>query len=371
MLFSIEKEKLSRLLYLANSIVEKKNTMPILANILLSLKKDKLQFSVTNLEVSLFAEVDVESKDTGNTTVDAKVFYEIVRELPNEKVTLKLIEDKRLEVKCGKSLFKINTSSADEFPKVAGITLKNPVSIDATLLYEMFDKTSYAVSTDEGRQNINGVYVELLNSNNENNLRFVSTDGHRLAIIERPVTGFNEFRPVIVPRRAIGEIKKILEGNDGAAKLELGESFITFESRGVTLGVRLVDGQYPDYSQVVPTKCSTTVNVNRDDFLAAIRRTSLMTTEKNKAVRIGVYGNTLTVSSSSQEFGEASDAIEVEKTGNDLDIGFCARYVQELLASMDSNQQVVMKLDGNLAPGLFTQADNESYTCIVMPMRFE
>lgn len=371
MLFTIEKEKLSRLLYLANSIVERKNTMPILANILLSLKKNKLQFSVTNLEVSLFSEVEVESKDTANITVDAKVFYEITRELPNDKVTLKLIDDKRLEVTCGKSVFKINTASADEFPKVAGITLTNPVSIDATLLYEMFDKTSYAVSTDEGRQNINGVYVELLNTKGNNNLRFVSTDGHRLAIIDRPVQGFNEFRPVIVPRKAVAEIKKILEANDGVTKVELAESFITFESRGVILGVRLVDGQYPDYSQVIPNKCTTTVRVKRDDFLAAIRRTSLMTTEKNKAVRIGVYGNTLTVSSASQEFGEASDVLDVEKEGKDVDIGFCARYVQELLASMDSNQEVIMKLDGNLAPGLFTQSDSDAYTCIVMPMRFE
>ncbi|MBP9837574.1 MAG: DNA polymerase III subunit beta [Proteobacteria bacterium] len=371
MLLSIEKDKLSRLLHLAHSVVERKNTMPILANIKLTADKKKLSFAATNLEVSLTGEVDADIDTKGSTTVDAKVFYDIIKELPNERIVLKLVDDKRLDITCGKSNFKINTTSSDEFPNLAGVKLENPAVIDASMLYEMFDKTAFAVSSDESRLNINGVLVEFLKTKNSSNIRFVATDGHRLAMIERNIDGINEFKSVIVPRKAIVEIKKILEGNDGAAKVEISESFITIASKEVTIGVRLVDGQFPDYMQVVPKEHNTKFDVKKDEFLSAVRRVSLMTADKNKAVKFSIKGSTMTISSSSAEFGEAVDSIEIEKQGNDVEVGFSARYVAELLSAISEDQMVTVKLNGNLSPGIFNPKDMETFTCVVMPMRFE
>ncbi|MFN8390430.1 MAG: DNA polymerase III subunit beta [Bdellovibrionota bacterium] len=371
--FSIAKEKFSHLLYLTHSIVERRNTMPILANVKLNAEDGKLTLAATDLEVSVIGEAEATVKAAGSTTVDAKVLYDIIRELPNEPISVNLAKGQRLEIQCGQSKFKINGTSADEFPSLAGTTISKPVSIEAAMFYEMFDKTSFAVSTDETRYNINGVLVETVpqESGKGHSIRFVATDGHRLALIDRPSEGFQLADSVIVPRKGIQEVKKVLEGNEGAAKVEVRDGFFTVESAGVTLGIRLVDGQFPDYRQVIPAESKTEVGINRVEFLSAVKRVSLVTTDKNKAVRFKVSGDTLSISSSSPEYGEANDSLAVDKQGEDVEIGFSARYIIDLLNAMTDSELITIKLNGDLGPGVFTGSGTEAYTCIVMPMRFE
>ena len=370
--FSITKEKFAHLLYLTHSIVERRNTMPILANVKLSAENGKLSIAATDLEVSLLGEAEANVKTPGNTTVDAKVLYDIVREAPADTITLNLAKGQRLEIQSGQSKFKINGTSADEFPSLSGTAISKPISIDASMFYEMFDKTAFAVSTDETRYNINGVLVETVaESGPQKAIRFVATDGHRLALIDRPAEGFALGESVIIPRKGIQEIKKVLEGNEGAAKVEVANGFFTVHSGDVTLGVRLVDGQFPDYRQVIPNETKTEVQVSRTEFLAAVRRVSLVTTDKNKAVRFRVADSTVTISSSSPEYGEASDSIAVTMTGDDVEIGFSARYIVDLLNAMSDSETVTIKLNGDLGPGMFQASGTEGYTCIVMPMRFE
>jgi len=371
--FSISKEKFSRLLYLTHSIVERRNTMPILANVKLNAEDGKVFISATDLEVSLMGEAEATVKTSGSTTVDAKVLYDIVKELPSDTVSLALGKNQRLEIQSGQSKFKINGTSSDEFPALAGTQLSRPVSIDATMFYEMFDKTAFSVSTDETRYNINGVLAETVpgDSAKTQSLRFVATDGHRLALIDRAAQGFSLAEAVIIPRKGLQEIKKVLEGNDGAAKVEVRDGFFSVQSGNVTLGVRLVDGQFPDYRQVIPSESKTEVELGRAEFLAAVKRVSLVTTDKNKAVRFRVAENTLTVSSSSQEYGEATDTVAVQQNGEDVEIGFSARYVIDLLAAMSGSETITLRLNGDLGPGVFVGSGIENYSCIVMPMRFE
>jgi DNA polymerase-3 subunit beta len=374
MKLSIPKENLSQLLYLTNSIVERKNTMPILANVRLTAKDGVLEAAATDLEVSLVGETDANVNNPGSITVDAKVLYDIVRELPPEEVTLSVSKNQRLEISCGSAHFKINGTSSEEFPSIAGVTLSNPISVEASKFFGMFDKTSFAVSTDETRFNINGVLAECVQGPlgpNKPCLRFVATDGHRLAMIDRPAEGFSVDSSVIIPRKGIVEIKKVLEGNDGAARVSISEGFFTVESARVTLGVRLVDGQFPDYRQVIPDESSTTLTASRADLLSAVKRVSLVTTDKTKAVKCKFSSGTLTISSSSPEYGEASESVPVEQDGEDVSIGFSARYLLDILGAMSSSEQVVIKLKGDLGPGLFRGSEDELYTCIVMPMRFE
>ncbi len=372
--FSISKENFSHLLYLCNTIVERKNTMPILANVKLNAEGNSLSVTATDLEVSLVGRADAKVKTPGTLTVDAKMLYDIVRELPNQDITVSESKRQRLDIECGQSRFKINGTSPDEFPAVAGVELKNPISVDAPKFYEMFDKTSFAVSTDETRYNINGVYAETAEGPlgpGKPCLRFVATDGHRLALIDRPAEGFKFDSSVIIPRKGINELKKVLEDNEGAAKISLNEGFFTVQSGTVTLGVRLVDGQFPDYKQVIPLDHTTTVEVSRSELLSAVKRVSLVTTDKTKAIKCKLLDGNLLVSSSSPEYGEASESLAVEQNGEDVTIGFSARYLMDLLSAMSASEMITIKLKGELGPGVFIGSGDELYSCIVMPMRFE
>lgn len=374
MICSIAKDRFNELLYLTSTIVEKRNTMPILANVKITAENDTLKIAATDLEVSLVGEAEAKVKTPGAITVDAKVLHEIIRELPSQEILLTVSKKQRLEIECGQSRFRINATAAEEFPSVAGVELANPVSVEARKFYEMFDKTAFAVSTDETRYNINGVYVETVDGAfgpGKAGLRFVATDGHRLAMIDRMADGVSLPQAVIIPRKGIQEIKKVLEGNEGAAKVGISEGFFTVESGKVRLGVRLVDGQFPDYKQVIPQEQTTKVEVPRTELLAAVKRVSLVTTDKTKAIKCKLTNGTMVISSSSQEYGEASETLDVVQDGEDLTIGFSSRYVIDLLNAMSQSETIEIRFKGELGPGLFSGSSQEHYTCIVMPMRFE
>lgn len=370
----VSKENLLQLLYLSSTIVEKRNTMPILANVKISAKGNTLSLSATDLEISLFGESEAQITTPGEITVNAKVFYDIVKELPGDSVKISLGKGQRLEIESNKSHFKIIGSSADEFPNISGVSLKNPISVAADKLYEMLDKVSFAVSSDETRYNINGVYIETLETpigNDKQGIRFVATDGHRLAIIDRPAEGLMLSGGVIIPRKGIQEVKKVLEGNSGVAYVGLSEGFFTVKSGIVTLGVRLVDGQYPDYRQVIPKETKTKITLNKEDFLSAIRRVSLVTTDKTKTIKFIIKNGVCNMSSSSPEYGEASEELLVKQSGDDIIVGFSARYILDLLNAMSNSEEVIVNLNGDLGPGVFISDKDQNYSCIVMPMRFE
>lgn len=367
MQFSISKEKFARVLYLTNSIVERRNTMPILANVKLTAEDDKLIIAATDLEVSLLGQAEAAVKTAGSTTVDARVLYDIIKELPEENITITLQKGQRLEINSGHSKFKINGISSDEFPTVSGVNMAKPVTIDAGMLGEMLERTAFAMSTDEARYNLNGVLFETEGST----LKMAATDGHRLAYIERHVEGLRFKDGVIVPRKGIQEIMKVLEGNDGVAYVDVNEGFFTVSSEDVTLGIRLVDGAYPDYRKVIPNTSETEVEISRADLLSAVKRVSLVTTDKTKAIKVKVTDRLMTISSSSPEYGEASDTIPIVKKGADIEVGFSSRYIVDLLTALDGSETVIAKFSGEVGPGLFTGADMEGYKCVVMPMRFE
>ena len=372
--FSIPKDRLAELLYLTSTIVERRTTMPILANVKLTAENGKLFVTATDLEISLVGEAEAQIKTPGSITVGGKVFYEIARELPGENVTIQLTKGQRLEIESGQSRFKINGISADEFPSVVGTTLKRKVAVDAQKLHEMFEKTAFCVSTDETRFNINGVYVEGMTAGAKNEkqlIRFVATDGHRLAMVDRPADGLTLSEHVIVPRKGIQEVKKVLEKNTGVANVDIQDGFFTVESGNVTIGVRLVDGQFPDYRQVIPVETKTVIDCDKEELLSAVRRVSLVTTDKSRTVKFRLVGGNLVVSSSSPEYGEATESLVVKQNGEDITIGFSAKYVLDLLSAMSTSETVSMRLSGELGPGVFVGSGDDFYTCIVMPMRFE
>jgi DNA polymerase-3 subunit beta len=375
MQFSVSRESISQLLYLTSTIVEKKTTMPILAHVNLVAGDGKLSIMATDLEIALKGSIKADIKTSGSITVAGKVFYEIVRELPSESLTIQLGKGNRIEIEAGTARFKVNGVSSDEYPKLKGIELKNDTPVDSGKLYEMLDKTAFSVSVDETRYNINGVYVEATQQGGKDFLRFVATDGHRLAMIDRPAEGLTLSSNVIIPKKGITELKKLLEKQDGVAHVALNEGFFTVQTTTqdgtVTVGVRLVDGQFPDYRQVIPVETKTVITASRAELLSAVKRVSLMTSDKSKTVKFRLVGGNLVVSSSSPEFGEASEALTVSQKGEDITIGFSARYLLDLLNAMPLSSEVTINLNGELGPGVFKGSEDELYSCVVMPMRFE
>ena len=373
MKFIVAKEPFCRLLYLTSSIVEKRNTMPILGNVKIKAEGQAdggiVSITATDLEISLVGKVEAEVKAEGTITVDAKVIYDYIKELPDGPINIQDVKNQKFEISSGQSRFRINATSAEEYPVVNGLAVVNATVVSADKIYDMLDKTSFAVSTDETRFNLNGVYVETVNSGVQQMLRVVATDGHRLAFVDRESEGFVLAEGVIIPRKGIQELKKVLEGNDGVANVAVNEGFFTVNSGNVTIGIRLVDGQFPDYRQVVPVGSTSQFELSRNDFISALRRVSLAT-DKTRTLKCKLTDGNFVIMSQSSDNGEASETLSVNQVGENVSIGFSARYLIELLSAMSTSKIIKVKFNGELGPAVFQGVEDEDFSCIVMPMRF-
>lgn len=373
----ISKSDLSQALFLTQSIVERKTTMPILTNILISASEGELRISATDLEITAVTSVKATVRATGSTTVNAKVFADIVRELPETELTMRLGEGERLEITANSAKFKIIGVNAQEFPSLPGMAFEPEGKISSMQLLEMINKTIYAVSYDETRFNLNGVCFEPAGSEKaekgkkaQKSLRMVSTDGHRLAMITRGIGNLNFTERVIVPRKGLAELRKLLDASgEGDVGIAIRDGFLVMQSNGTKISVRLIDGEFPDYSQVIPKTKGGTATVSSSELQQALKRVVLLVTDKEKSVRLDFASDLLRISSSSPELGEASEELKVKYDGKPLSIGFNARYLLDMASSLSESQSLAIELNGELGPGRFYAEGDDSYIGIVMPMR--
>lgn len=370
---TISKAELSKALYMTQSIVEKRTTMPILANALLSATNNKLKISATDLEVTAVSEGTAEVHSKGSTTVNAKVFADIVRELPEGDVRLKVTDGERLEIVAGNSKLRIIGLSAEEFPSLPGVGFDAKGRIASEQLLEMINKTIHAVSLDETRFNLNGICFELVadskSKNAKQGLRMIATDGHRLAMITRPIGNLSFEGSIIVPRKGLSELRKVLEGNDQELGIGVHEGFLILDSRGTKVSIRLIDGEFPDYNQVIPKGKGVVATVETKELAQALKRVSLMVTDKAKCVRFDLNKDRMKISSSSPELGDASEEVGIVYKGEPLSIGFNAKYLLDFASSLGEDRRLCLELNGELGPGKFYLENDESYIGIVMPMR--
>ena len=368
MQLTVEKSALSKVLAFTQSIVERKTTMPILANVLLSAQDGALKVSVTDLEITSTATVPANISNPGSTTVNAKVFAELVRELPESEIALSLQEGERLEITCGKSTHKMVGVSADEYPSLPGLSLKTKTTISSSQFLDMVGNTSYAVSADETRFNLTGVCFELIE---EGTLRMTATDGHRLALISRPVEGLQFEGEVIVPKKGLVEVRKIIDQtNDKPLGIWIEDGFLILESDSLKVAMRLIDGEFPDIKQVLPKKKSSQKAVVPSAGLAqALKRVALMVTDKAKCVKLDFSSEMLRISSHSAELGEANEELEISFTGEPVSVGFNAKYLLDIASTLNPEENLVVELNGELGPGKFYPERDESCIGIVMPMR--
>ena len=354
-------------LYWAQSIVERRNTMPILANALIDAQKGKIQLAATDLEVGVRGEVDGEIVKAGTLTVNAKKLYEIVREIPNEQIQLKRLENDWVEIRSGKSIFKIVGMDAREFPQFPGFDAKGQVTVPANIIRGMIERTIFAVSTDETRYSLNGVFVE---ETSGGTVRMVSTDGHRLAFEEQTLGALGLSKGVILPRKGLGELKKLLEnGDEGVITIGFRENMALVSKDKVDLFMRLIDGDFPDYTKVIPKGNPNLAKIDHGELLQALRRVSILSSERYKGVKMEFSDNNISISANNPDLGEAVEEIDAEYKGAPISIGFNARYILDVLGVLGSHGEISIELKDELSPSVIRKSDKAGYLYVLMPMR--
>lgn len=366
--FSIDRTPLFEALQKVQSVVEKKNTIPILGNILCTVKNQILSLCATDLEVGITVALPVESDQEGKITLSAKHFLDIVKELPEKKINFTTKENNWVELVCGKSRFNIVSLPADQYPAFPEFLGKTYIEARGEALLDMIERTQFATSNDATRYHINGVYFEHL----ENNLmRMTATDGHRLSFVDYEVfmTTPDLKRGLIIPRKGLTEFKKLLEEGVTAVGLAFERGYLFAKFSQSYLFVRLIDGDYPDYRPVIPKSVDKIVRADRQSFTSALKRVSLLANEKSRGVKLSLQDSVLVISSSNPDMGEAREELDVEYSSSEvLEIGFNSKYLLECLAVMQSDK-LEFQLKDRLSPGILKDVDNQNHTYVIMPMR--
>ena len=367
---TVRREDLVRGLYLVQGVVERRNTLPILSNVLIEPAGEGIALTATDMEIGLRGQVAAHVKKKGVVTLNARKLYEIVREVTAEEVVLKSAQAGWVEVLAGRSKFRIVSLDAKDYPQLPlgteapqGTTIR----IAAGTLREMIDRTLFSVSSDETRFNLSGVFM---GNAEDGALRMVATDGHRLALIDRRVPNARIERGAIMPRKGLVEARKLLDDTDDAeVTMVVCPKDIRLILQSLSFFMRLVEGEFPDYRQVIPGASRVQARANRNDFLAALRRISLLASERSHGVKLHLEKGKLELSASNPDQGEASEDIEVAYSGEPLSIGFNARYLIDVLMVHAEGDVIELGFTDEVGPGVLKGSQDPEYTYVVMPMR--
>ena len=370
MQFHISKNTFLESLTKVQGIIEKRHTIPILANVLIEAKNNEIVITATDLEVGIKSSYPADVITEGKITVSAKKLFEIIKELPNKKINFLSKSNFWVEITCDKSIFNLVGLSPDEFPKFPDLST-DLVKIEPNIISEMIDKTIFSVSLDETKFNLTGIYIKSETDEINNKIIFVSTDGHRLSMIERNISTklddkFNN--GFILPKKGINEIKKLIENIDDEVDIGITENNFSVSTEKTKLIMRMVDGDFPDYKRVIPEKTKNFATINRELFLNSLKRISVLSSEKSKGVKVNINNDCLTLYSSNPDIGDAKEELDSIYTGPEISIGFNAKYIIDILQSINK-ENIFLYLKDNISPGLIQPEDDEGYLAVIMPMR--
>jgi DNA polymerase III subunit beta len=365
--FRIAADELKKALHRAQGIVERKATMPILSNVLVTAAKGSVTVTAFDLDIGIVSEHQAEVAKPGAVTVSAKTLLDIVSFVPDAQVAVKKLPNNYAEITSGAAHYKIVGMAPEEFPKLPKEDAGQLVKVSGPTLQEMVKKTAYAISTDETRYVLNGVYFE---PREGGRVRMVATDGHRLALVERDLPGdFKLKAGVIIPRKGLFELKRLLdEAPEAEMQLGFAENSALFKKPGLSMVMRLIDGQFPEYQRVIPKEGEKQLLVNRTRLGDALKRIALLSADKSNAVRVALSENLLRITATNPDLGEAKDDLEVAYRGPSLTVGFNARYILDVLAAMETDE-VAFELGDEHSPGVLHAPGDRTYTTVVMPMR--
>ncbi len=366
MQFKIEKEVFLKALGQIQGIIEKKHTIPILANVHINAGNNEIILTATDLEIGVRSKFSTEVIQEGKVTVSAKKLFEIIRELPDRDIIFKSKDNCWIEIKCEKSIFNLVGLSSDEYPKFPEIKSSNLLNIKSSQLNEMIDKTIFSISNDETKYNLNGIYLKY----EDNKLSMISTDGHRLSYnfmnISEEFSCFE--KGSILPKKGIFELRKII--NKDNENLEIGivdNNFIVIDENTILI-MRLVDGEFPDYKRVIPEKSGNKAIINKNEFFHALKRISIFSSEKSKGIKINFDKNKAVLTSSNPDLGDAREEIDVTYNGQEISIGFNSKYIIDIIQAIEE-EYIEFHLKDNISPGMIEPEKNKNFVSVIMPMR--
>lgn len=371
---TIERAKLLRCLSHVQSVVERRNTIPILSNVLIEASSDGLvKVMATDLDLQVIENMEAASVgDAGSITVSAHMLFDIARKLPDGAQVSLETADNRMTIKAGRSRFQLPTLPRDDFPVIVEGDLPTSFEIPAKTLAEMIDATRFAISTEETRYYLNGIFLHVADDDGAV-LKAAATDGHRLAryTLARP-DGAEGMADVIVPRKAIAEVRKLLDDAlDSNVQIDLSASKIRFTlggEGGIVLTSKLIDGTFPDYSRVIPTGNDKLLKIDPKALFAAVDRVATIATEKTRAVKMGLETDKITLSVTSPDNGTAAEEVSGEYSSDGFEIGFNANYLKDILSQIDGDSVELHLADAG-APTLIRQDENSPSLYVLMPMR--
>jgi DNA polymerase III subunit beta len=371
MRLTIDKPSLAKALAHVASVVERRNTIPILSNVLLAAGDNELRLTATDLDMELVETVPARTKGGGSTTVPAHMFHDIVRKLP-EGTDIELTRDGdegRLVISCGPARFSLQTLPADDFPSLSVDDLGHAFTLTAAELKRLIDKTRFAISTEETRYYLNGIYLHSAMSGGKPALRAVATDGHRLAQVELPLpAGAKDMPGVIVPRKTVLELARLAEDSDGDVRIELSSSKIRVSTPRVVLTSKLIDGTFPDYERVIPQGNDKTMEVDNAAFAQAVDRVSTLSSDKGRAVKLTITDGKLVLSVNNPDSGSATEELAVDYGFDPLEIGFNARYLLDISGQLESGTAEFQLADPG-SPTMVRDGKDASALYVLMPMR--
>ena len=371
MKLTIERSALLKALAHVQSVVERRNTIPILANVLLDAQKPRLSLTATDMDIAIVENVPADVAKGGTITVPAHTLYEIVRKLPEgSQIGIETIGDKgQVSLRAGRSSFALASLPADDFPRMTGGELPHQFELASAELKGLIDRTRFAISTEETRYYLNGIYLHAGQAGGIRVLRAVATDGHRLARVEMALpAGAEEIPGVILPRKTVIELHKLIAETDAPVQVSLSSSKVRFAVGDVTLTSKLIDGTFPDYERVIPTGNDKVMEVDRVEFTAAVDRVATISTDKSRAVKLSLGRNLLTLTASSPDAGAAEEEIAVRYAGAAIEIGFNARYLLDIAEQIEGEGARFRMADA-AAPTLVEDIADQSALYVLMPMR--
>ncbi len=367
---TIERATLLKGLSHVQSVVERRNTIPILSNVLLEATAEgQLRMMATDLDLQINDSVAAAVDQPGSTTVSAHTLFDIARKLPEGAQVQLTAAEGRMTIVAGRARFSLGTLPRDDFPVIAEGELPTQFELPVELLKQIIDKTRFAISTEETRYYLNGIFLHVAEDNGAPVLKAAATDGHRLArvTIERP-NGAEGMPDVIVPRKCVGELRKLLDEVDGSVGVSLSGTKIRFDLGQAILTSKLIDGTFPDYSRVIPTANDKILKLDPKAFMQGVDRVSTIATEKTRAVKMALDRDRITLSVTSPENGTASEEVPGEYTALPFEIGFNSRYLLDILGQIDSDLVEVHLADA-AAPTLIRENDKAPALYVLMPMR--
>jgi len=359
----VDRDAFLRGLQMVHNIVEPRQTLPILANVLVESEGESVRVTATDLEVGARVTIPAKVVRAGAITLPGRKLLEIVKELPEAPLAVRVQDNAWAALKCGGASYKLVGLAPDDFPSVAAGDTARWLPLDGKMLRDMLAQTSFAMSHDESRYALNGVLLVV----QEKEIRVVATDGHRLALATRPLGVGGVPATGIVPRKAVHEIARIL-GAGEEVQVAIGDNQFALRMPNFLLLARLIEGSFPNYEQVVPAAHPHRITLSRPMLMAALRRVSVLSEERTRPVKFTLSSGALRLSAYHPDFGEAEESVEVDYAGEEVTIGFNSRYVLDALGAQAA-EQVVLEVKDSLSPGVVKSIEEEGSLCVIMPMR--